>query len=504
MGESTTYQNELKSITKNAGITALGLVVLNVMSFVNNAIITRTVGADQYGIYVLATRILEFLMVAAALGLGQSVIRFISMYAGKNDPRKVKGTILYVLRITVLASLGFALIIFLLSEIVSTRIFKRPELAYYLKILMIALPCGVMLNTVLHIFIGLKQVKYQVLMANLASPLLFFVLISATFLLGYRLDGLVWMHIANIVFIAAAAWIILRKVYFRKAAETEIQLETRKIWNYNIPVYAAHFANTAFRLTPIFIMGYFLSNEEVGIFNVSYKVGALVLFSMSAFRLIFLPSISELFAKKDIATISGLFKTVTKWIFTFGLIIFAMVAAFDVTILKIFGDEFASGALVLLLVMAGELVNASTGLVGAIILMSGRSKVVLVNSVIQFAMIAGLAWWLTPLYGSAGTALAYAIAMLIMNAVRIIELYRFEKIHPYKLSTIKPAIAVLAGILPVYYLSRVLEMNAHLELFAGFVLFILIFAGVILLLRLDRDDRYILDAIYAQLRSRKK
>lgn len=504
MSKETTYQNELRSITKNAGITAIGLVVLNVMSFVNNAIITRTLGADQYGLYVLATRILEFLMVAAALGLNHSLIRFVSMYAGKNDPKRVKGTIAYILRVVVLTSVGFGIAIFLLSTFISDQIFDRPELANYLKILMIALPFGVLLNTLLNFFIGLKQVKYQVLMANLASPLLFFVLIAATFLLGYRLDGLVWMHIANIVIIAFATWMIFRKSYLTKVSGVVAINETRKLWDYNLPVYAAHFANTAFRLSPIFIMGYFLSNDEIGIFNVSYKVGALVLFSMSAFRLIFMPTISELFAKKDIDTISGLFKTVTKWIFTFGLIIFAMVAAFDETILQIFGDEFATGTLVLILIMTGELVNASTGLVGAIILMSGRSKVVLVNSVIQFAMIAGLALWLTPTYGSIGSALAYAISMLIMNAVRVVELYRFEKIHPYKLSTIKPAIATLAGILPVYFLSRSLDMNAYLELFAGFILFMLIFVCVVVLLRLDRDDRLILETIFAHLKSRKK
>jgi O-antigen/teichoic acid export membrane protein len=503
LSKETTYQNELKSITKNAGITALGLVVLNVMSFVNNAIITRTLGADQYCLYVLATRILEFLMVAAALGLNHSLIRFVSMYAGKNDPKRVKGTIVYVIRVITLASVAFAVLTVLFSKVIANQIFDRPDLLFYLKILMIALPFGVLLNTLLNVFIGLKQVKYQVLLSNLGSPLLFFILISTIFLLGYRLDGLVWMHIISIICITFAAWLIFRKTYLKKVKNIVAINDTRKLWNYNLPVYAAHFANTAFRLAPIFIMGYFLSNEEIGIFNVSYKVGALVLFSMSAFRLIFLPTISELFAKKDIDTISGLFKTVTKWIFTFGLIIFAMVAAFDVTILKIFGDEFATGTLVLLLVMSGELVNASTGLVGAIILMSGRSKVVLVNSIIQFAMIAGLAWWLTPTYGSIGTALAYAISMLIMNTVRVIELYRFEKIHPYKLSTIKPAIATLAGILPVYLLSRMVDANVYLELIAGFILFMLVFLAVTLLLRLDKDDRYILNIIFNQIKGRK-
>lgn len=504
MEKASAYNNELKSVTKNAGITAIGLVVLNVMSFVNNAIITRTLGADQYGLYVLATRILEFIIVAASLGLSNSLIRFVSMYSGKKNQSMIKGTIVYVLKLSLIASIVFFVITTVLSGYIAEVIFERPDLKLYLRLILIVLPFIVFFNIILNTFIGLKLIKFQVLFANILSPLLFFVLISIVFLAGFGLNGLVAMHISNIAILSAAAWIVMKKKYFKKVENVIPNVEVKKIWNYNVPVYAAYFANTAFRLSPIFILGYFLDNTEIAVFNVSYKVGALVLFSMSAFRIIFMPTISELFAKKDKETISGLFKTITKWIFTFSLIVFSLVTIFNEPILNIFGNEFTTGALVLIIIMAGELVNASTGLVGAIILMSGRSGVVLINSVIQFLLIAGLAWWLTPIYGAVGTAFSYAVSLIIMNISRIIELYCFEKIHPYKFSTLKPLLASVIAFLSVYYLRNALNFNDYIEMIAGSLLFIGLFGVSTFLLKLDKDDKYILGSILTHLKHRRK
>lgn len=504
MAATKAYHNELKNVTKNAGITAAGLIVMNLMSFVNNAIITRTIGADQYGMFVLATRILEFLTVAAALGLSHSLIRFVSMYNGKNDPESVKGVTFYTFKTLLAASLGFAVVVFLIAPTISVAFFDRPELSYYLQILMIALPFSVMMIAINNSFIGLKMVKYQVILANIATPLLFFAFISAAFLTGYRLKGLIWIYTAVFIIIAVAAWVLFQRRYISRTKDITPKINKKEIWNYNLPVYASQFINTAFRFSPIFIMGYFLSNEEIAIFNVSYKVGALVLFSMSAFQMIFMPTISGLFAIKDMATISGLLKTVTKWIFTFSLVIVAMVMAFSDTILGIFGEVFSTGTTVLMLIMAGELLNASTGLIGSTILMSGRSRIVLANSLAQFALVAGLAWWLTPIYGNVGTAFAYAVSLIVMNIMRVTELYQYEKIHPYKWSIIKPVIAATAGFFPVYYLSRMLELNVYLELILGFLIFMVIFISALLALRLDEDDRYILDIIFAQIKTRKK
>lgn len=500
MALETAYSTELKSVSRNAGITAVGLVVLNVLSFVNNAIITRTLGADQYGIYVLATRVLEFAIAAASLGLAHSLIRFVSMYAGKQNQGMIRGTITYVLKISAISALIFFAILFSLSNFISIQFFNRPELSFYLRLILIALPFTVLLNAFLNTFIGLKQIKYQVLFAYILSPLFFFALIVTVFWSGYSINGLIIVHIINLVVMALAAWFVLKRSYFNKVKKVLSGVEIHKLWEYNIPIYAGIFANTAFRLSPIFIMGYFLENAEIGVFNVSYKVGALVLFSMSAFQTIFMPTISALFAKNDKQTISDLFKTVTKWIFTFSLIFFFIILAYEEPILKIFGEEFTSGTVVLILIMGGELVNASTGLVGAIILMSGRSGVMLVNSLIQFVMIVALAWWLTPIYGSVGTAIAYAFSITIMNFVRIVELYHFEKMHPYKFSTLKPMLASSVAFLVIFYLNRLTTFNIYLEFVLGILIFLFVFIVILLWVKLDEDDLFILNLIRMQFK----
>ncbi len=500
MAKETTYQNELKSITKNAGITAVGLIVFNLMSFVNNAVITRSLGADQYGLYVLATRIVEFIIVIAMLGLNSSVVRFLSMYIGFNNQSLMKGTVIYVLKTVLISSVIFVVITFLLSNYISEEFFGRPELTFYLRVFLILIPFAAILRSVLSTFVGLKQVKYQVLFANILIPLLFFVLVSSAFLFGFALNGLIVAHISIVIIATMVAWIVLRKTFLKKVQRVSKTVELKKLWNFNIPVYASTIASTAFGLSPIIIMGFFLNNTEIGIYNISYKVGALVVFSISAFKLIFMPTISELFAKRDKETIAALFKTVTKWIFTFSLIIFSLILLFNETILRIFGDEFTSGVFVLILLMTGEMVNASMGLASSIILMSGRSKVTLINSVLQLTMIVGFTWWLTPVYGSIGTAIAYTGTIIIINSVRIIELYNFEKIHPFKLSVIKPLIAGIAAFFTVYFLSRNINLNPIIEMIVGGFVFISIFMLVTLALQLDDDDKYILGLLKRKIR----
>ena len=99
------YKFELKNIAINAGIGAFGIVFLNLMAFVNNAIITRTLGADDYGLFVLATNILYFISIISQLGFGSTILRYISYYMGQGTYGKTKGTILYGVKILFIVSL---------------------------------------------------------------------------------------------------------------------------------------------------------------------------------------------------------------------------------------------------------------------------------------------------------------------------------------------------------------------------------------------------------------
>jgi O-antigen/teichoic acid export membrane protein len=500
--DDNAYKSELRNITKNAGITAAGLVLFNIMSFVNNAIITRWLGAEQYGLYVLATRILEFLFVVAALGLNQSLIRFVSMYREAGSRSLVKGTINYSLKISIVASFVLMIPVFVLSDDIAIRIFERPALAIYLRLLLITIPFAVILAIFANTFVGLKMIKQQAVIINILPPMFFFLLILVAYFAGYGLDGLMAAHIVNVMIVAGVAVAMIRYYFYKPEKAVQPLLERRKLWDFNLPVYATQFSATAFRLSPIFILGLYLDNTQIGIYNVSYKIGTLVVFSMAMFRMIFMPTISGLFAKNDKATIRRLFQTVTRWIFAFSLAVSLLIQANGIVILGVFGPEFKTGLTVLSIMLLGELINASTGLTGAVIMMSGRSKLALANSVLQFGLILLLGFILIPHFGAVGAAIAYAAAMLLINLLILVELNYYEQLSPFNINFLKPLVAGVVAYPLIYFAGQMLALQPIWDLLMKTVLFLAAFTGIIVLLQPDADDKYLFGVIFRRFNIR--
>ena len=493
------YKSELRNIAVNAGIGAFGIIFLNLMAFINNAIITRTLGADDYGLFVLVTNILYFIVVISQLGFGGTIVRFVSYYTGKGESEKVKGTILYGTKVLLFASLIVTVITIILSPIIAQNIFDRPEINSYLKILLLSLPflvVTVVFNSSLN---GLKLIKYQVLLINILHPLIFFSLISVVFLSGYRLKGLIWAIFSMGVIELIMSYYFIFSKYFKLNKAVKPKVEKKELWKFASPLYIKQFFNNAILYVPIFLIGYFLSNTDVGVYNISFKIALLVSFSLGAFQLIFSPTISNLFARNNKQLIEQLYQSITKWIFTISLITFFIIILFSDQLLSIFGKEFVAGSTILLIMVCGEIFSATGGLAGNIIVMSGRPKVALVNSLISFTLIFLLAWFLIPAYGIMGAAVSYAVTIILINLLRVIELYLFENIQPFNVSYVKPIVAGVVVYILMYIIVSQFEMGMYVELIVGSVIFLLLFIGLIWLFKLDNEDKYILELITGRL-----
>ncbi len=494
------YNTELKSITKNAGIGALGIIFMNVMAFVNNVVITRILGADSYGLFVLATNIFTFIAIFPQLGFNSTIIRYVSYYTGKGEDAKAKGTILFGLKILVIASLIVLVVSVSTSHLIAEYIFERPELTPLLKILLLSLPFSVIAMLFFSALNGLKLIKYQVIAANILNPFIFFLLIIIVFWAGFRLTGLIWIMVVMGAVSVALSYYFLNKKYFKYKKKLKPEVEKGELLRFATPIYLNQFLNSAIKFAPIFIIGYYLSNKDIGIFNVGFRIAMLVSVSLGAFRLIFSPTISALFAKNNIQLINQLYKTVTKWIFTLALITFCIIVLFAEPILNIFGGEFTTGINVLLLLILGELINAAVGLVGNIIIMSGRPKVSLLNGGINFLAIITLCFYLIPQYGIIGAAFSYAITIILINLIRLIELYYFEKIHPFKVSYFKPLIASTISFAVVFYAKSIININPYIEMMLGIIIFVSIFSLTLWALKFDNDDKYIFEITSKKLR----
>ena len=102
-----------------------------------------------------------------------------------------------------------------------------------------------------------------------------------------------------------------------------------------------------------------------------------------------------------------------------------------------------------------------------------------------------------------GAAISYVATIILINLLRVIELYLYENIQPFNKSYLKPIIAGFIVYMSMYLLVRQFEMGMFIELIVGSAVFVLLFFGLVWLFKLDKEDKYILEISFGKLRKSK-
>jgi O-antigen/teichoic acid export membrane protein len=170
-------------------------------------------------------------------------------------------------------------------------------------------------------------------------------------------------------------------------------------------------------------------------------------------------------------------------------------------LMRLFGPAFEAGWLVLVLGTLGQLINASTGSVGYLLLMSGNQRrLIRVQAIMAAFVIVATAGLVRP-FGIVGVAFAAALTNAITNYLNLREVREALQISPYNrtyLRLILPGAASIAAVFGVRLLTR----NFHPEwmaIAAAMIAACIAFCGLSLLVGLDDDDRMIVTAIQRRL-----
>ncbi len=149
--------------------------------------------------------------------------------------------------------------------------------------------------------------------------------------------------------------------------------------------------------------------SEVAIYGVASRLVSLVAFPLSTINVALAPTLAELCAQgqwdrvektaRQAAATSGLPALA-------GLVILAL--AGPLILSKLYGDVYASGTSVILILSAGKLAYVWTGPSGLTLLMSGHQRAMLVVSLIAAVVTMSLGIWWGHVYGGLGMAAAFS------------------------------------------------------------------------------------------------
>ncbi|MBN2372876.1 oligosaccharide flippase family protein [bacterium] len=501
IGQNQSVADNMRGIghlSKNAGISGLGDLIAMAFAFLTSILITRVVGAEIYGVFLLGNTVISVMMIFALFGMNSGVVRYVARYNADNDTARIKGTIISAFMITLTLSIFFSIVSFIFAKVIATSIFNNDNVTIAIRLIALSMPFLAINNISASALQGFHAIKEYVFIEHVLKYVVNFVFLIILFLFGLRLMGLLLANVIDSILITCIAFLILMKTFPFMDKNIKGIFQIRELISFSWPLFFTRCLSFFMHWTDILMLGFFLTPKEVGIYGVVHKFMPFIVMPLKSFNVVFAPLISDMHTKGDIKMLESHFKLITKWVFTICFPVSILLVLFSGSMMRIFGNEFLLGSVPLIIITLGELVDTATGSCGYIIVMTGRSRLSLFNSIASSVVNVLLNYLLIPKHGMTGAALATAIAIAMINLMRIAELYYLMKIHPYSRKMLKPLCAGLVCLIFFYLIkdkfAYILELNRFAVILPS-MLFIILYAALLYLAGLDEEDRFVLRKI---------
>lgn len=466
------------------------------ISFLSALVIGRLLGPEGYGAIALGAAALGTVSTVVLLGMHTGVGRFLPRY---DDAEHRRGVIVsafqLVLPLSILA--GGVLIVF--AEPIATRAFGDSDVAPVLQVFGLAMPFASIEKLTIGGIQGSKRSTPKVLVENVTAHVTRLLLAVVILWLGYSAAGVAWAYVFGHIAAAALGVYYLYRYtpLFSRAKAVSMH---RELLAFSAPLIISAIMVKILADIDTFLLGYFVSTADVGIYNVLYPLATMLTVVLASFGFLFVPILSELHAEGETEEMAHIYRLVTKWIFMASLPLFLVIALFPELLIRYtFGPQYTEGAFTLSILAAGFFVYAIVGPNYKTLTAMGYTRLIMLDNIGAAALNVVLNIVLIPQYSYLGAAVATVISYFLLNVAYSTQLYTRTKIHPFSTALLKPAAAALVSIGGIYLVVTAV-VTVTLPIFIPLFLLFLVIHGVVTLrfggiereevvLVLDLEDR---------------
>ena len=498
----STACQDLKKVAKGAGISFIGSILGRGFYFLSQVIIIRLYGVENFGLYILSLTVLKITELFARFGLHNGGMRFVSIYYEKDKLSKLKGTIIGAVGFSFLNGLIMSILVYTFSNFIAYSIFHKPQLEILIKLSAISIPFVATMIVISLVTRGFHTTKYVTYISHLIQPILNIMFIIIFFFLGISIKGAIYAFtISHLIGIICGVFFLIKLCPSLKSGIKDSVFELRKLLTYSAPLVGIGFLHFFLSWTDTFMLGIMRSSVDVGIYRAAAQIPIFLTIILSAFNSIYAPVAASLFYKKEKTRLENIFKTTTRWVYILVLPLSLFLIFSAKEIILIYGKEFNNtGALILIILTIAEFFNCITGGVGFTLTMTGRQNLEFINS---FMLVLGnvfLNLFLIPRYGAVGAAIATGISVILINLLRLLEVYWLYKIQPYSKSFFKFIVPAIVSIIVLMLSSTFLNIEfAVLKVIINISILSLIFIVYMKIVELEQEDKYVLSLIMNKL-----
>lgn len=488
-------------LAKGVGIASFGQVIGHVLNYAIQIALARMYGPAQLGLYVLGMTIVRVSDILAQFGLSSGVVRYVAQYRSQRDPARVRGTILLALWIAFALSLVLAALVFAGAGFLANNVFDEPFLQAVFRVFAVSLPFLTVMNIALWATQGFQTMKYTTYVQEIQKPLLNLVLVVIFYILGAQLLGAVAAYALSVAVGTILALYYLKRV-FPKLLERSLpaKYEPRALLNASAPMVVSNSMLRVNDWVSVTVVGIFATAEAVGIFNAAVRTAAVSGIVLGAFR-IFTPMISDLYNRGRMEHLSTLYQDVSRWAFTGSLAVFLVTMLLATDVLTVFGPQFVSGWVVLVIISGAQLFNSSTGHTGRALAMTGHQKVVMWATLGSTSAGIATSVALVPTYGILGGGIALTLSTVLLNSITLFSVKWRLDLWPYNRGYLKPLAAGGLAFAGAYLLKMALPLAAGIPTICAIApTFLVAFTVLLLAFRLSSSDRQLLMSFWVAVR----
>ncbi len=388
------------------------------IAFFMTAAITRILGAEDSGLFLLAISILAFASVFFRLGLDNVVLRLISASQGS---AKAIGAMSTGLMVSFVIGLMVAVLVFLNSGTIAGFVFSKPEFAPVLSIMIWALPLMLVFMLLSFGF----QASFRVIAAtwfqNLGLSSLFLMLFALAFFFFdesiLNLKSISLFYVGSAVFTCLLALLLWHHQV--KGNWGVINIKDKPLWSSASNLWAASSMSLAVQWSGVLIAGALVSSADIAFLSAAQRTAMLTSFVLVVVNMVVAPRYARLWQESKINEIQSLAKWSTRGMVLLATPVVAVMMFLPEVIMGLFGAEFSQAGNLLAIMAVGQFINVATGSVGYLLTMSGHEKDFRQVTFFSGPLTVILSLILINQYGVLGAAIATAVGLSLQNILAL-------------------------------------------------------------------------------------
>lgn len=493
-----TADESLRIIASGGGLMFIGMILSKILGYLYRIIVAR-IGTAEYGLLSVALAVYSIFVVMALLGMDQGLLRYVSYFRGTGDEQKTKGVIKSTFKITTTISLILAVLLFLFAKWISINVFHEARLTNLLRILAAVIPLDVLRNNILSIIKAFQKVKYFVYSKIIIENSVKVVLTPLLIYLGFNMIGAAFAYaVAILLSLLASVYFLKSKIPNMYNKDVKAVYINNEIIRYSLPLFLSSIIILIILWTDTIILGYYKTVEEVGLYNAAAPTAHLTALFPNALLILFLPVLTELYAKNEKEVFSKIYKAITKWIFLVNIMFLFLIIVFSKQILNIlFGTEYIQSSSALIILVIGTFIYHLTLTCNNVLSVLKRTKTIFLITFIGATLNIILNLYLIPDYGLIGASIATSISFSLMGLFMLLASIKASKIMPFKLNYIKISLCVLITLFFIRFIIKLLPdiQNIYMLIIFGLLSLIIYLALLLFTKSFEEEDAMIIESI---------